>query len=312
MNILELLTFRAFRPDPLDVTVPLLERMKGSRFVAVSGNVAGKNCRLKSVLVTVSPAGVPTFSKLNVFASASEDTTKQYILDLCDSFETRNVAILNSGILKKIVISDKVAPFSEVSNLEALELLRRNPTKLLSVTREADTLYSVVRHPTLQSALVFEDQRPGLVSFLDTLRNAGVSLLRVQCTLCSVLQYILDVYPEFIIGDSDLVVLDPVSPIWLFVDSGDWVVQPILKPLVNMAGGSAPEVPLTRLIESVLKSAATRGMRSCPVNVSTLMKSDIFDVYTEAKSEVPNLKYIFKDDFIEKDSILDFNALCHN
>jgi hypothetical protein len=293
----DLLTGRAFRPDPLDLMVPLHRRMSKIKFVAVSGplgKVVSSSMTLKLALVDGMKIGNPEYIEVE-----GQDSQTAALKSFAEANGAHYAALLLSDTAGGI-IADKVSPKLTDEELQQ-GLTSGSPNAVAKILgRNVDVRdYAVVRHPKFNTCLAFNMDKKTKQEALKMVRNAGLEAVRTQCLPASLCRYLVDKYPNLIVKDSDLVVVDSGFVLYVSVVNSDWS-QVLVRLILN-------DSEVLERLEKLLETAAGRSLQ-----VLNLSRENISSVLGRFKDSGVSEFSVPLGEMWGGASVLEFSALCHN
>jgi hypothetical protein len=229
----DLLLGRAFWPDIADITVPLARRMAGRRLVVVSGQVGRPEAKwLKLTGLSVSVSGEVTVGPLHYAACLNEAAQIAEIRAFATSFQAEAVAVsLVCALLSRV--SQRVS--ADLRNRRLLEALNRDGGRVFGWPGEPGLVWSCVCHPKLSSAVTAKIDRKLVQAAQRVCRKAGLSCVRVQVPMLSILQCVTMRSFDLVSGPDFLAVGDDWA-FYLPVVEGDWPLP--LEGRAEIRGGS--------------------------------------------------------------------------
>lgn len=219
-----LLFFRAFRPEKTDYRHILTRRMPGRALA----------------LLNIGPGGIKV-------GCAKVNKARQFEFQECKSYP---VTALNDEILKDVLSKTDCASvavcfnsptglcdYHKLIRLKDTEIptkLIKNPQVIYGEHYEKDRTYALLQHPKLEVGISFSVSREELAKVEDTLRRAGLTVMRTQIGSYNLLNYLLAL-PEFGEGvdtPTDVIrvplALDQTFATAVFVLAGNWGPQSLL------------------------------------------------------------------------------------
>ena len=237
--IKEFFTGAAFRPHLLAERVPLARRAAGKRVLVASGFLGGVNTgggpALTMVKVGVAefpnvwtPGGQAKISDVEQVEWRNSDQQMAGLKELYARHGTNLVAWLMPDCIGSLSASVKAMPDGDLN-----QTCRENPSAIIGKKKEAGRIYCAVRHPKLQSGIIFSMPQPTLAAVADGIRASGGRLIRLQCGAPSILRCLVETAYDEIFADpvsSDVYILDHLATsLHLFIDSKDWLKVPSVR-----------------------------------------------------------------------------------
>lgn len=301
-----LLFFRAFRSEKSDYRHALVRRMTG-RSIA---------------LINIGPGGVKVGSaKIN---------SKTRLFELQES-KNYPVSALNDEILKDLFArtdcnSVALCFNSPTSLCDCHRLVRmkdadipakliKDPKSIYAEHYEPERTYSLLQHPTLELGLSFSVARDELIKVEDTLRRAGLTVLRTQMGSYNLLNHLLSI-PEF--GPSAPaptevirvpLVLDQSFATAVFVLGGTWGPQALVshRSIVPSAlNRNSDQFEQQEKIVSYFMEFAEAVRRNLG------RSADVPVEFTLLNSQTPQDAFGFISQFMEQEKTIRFSTYAPN
>ena len=179
---LSLLTYRAFRDDPLDVEEPITSRFKkrmfaDNRLLAVSvGRSQWRTC-----LVTFDQAGVPAFGEIELSPPATPAGKDGMLMFLNSQRAKHKVRYAAVGISHGFAVEySGIVP--RLPDTETMHMLQNDPIKLMGDGFSTEDMGAVVHHPTMDTTtLKFKAKATDLKGIRELLGSAQLQIVRIVC-----------------------------------------------------------------------------------------------------------------------------------
>ncbi len=241
VQIANLLTLRAFRPDPFDMTAPLKARFARKRLLGI---VIYPNAVKVARIHFAGTTHVEMVGLINREGPA--DTELLRILD--------NIAKENQGLPAVVAYNhgfNAVKSFAVKRSDVLWSNLKENPQRVLGEDFEGGHSYSVMHHPARESAIVFAYEQTVTNSIERVVEQAGLQCVRLQHTIGSLFPHIVDSYRGNI--PHNLLIISGSSVLYLEVDQSadhDWSL--LRNRSENPATGAVEVKRQRNLIEQIL------------------------------------------------------------
>ncbi len=212
----ELLSGRAYRAKPADVTVPLSKRLAGESAIVL-------------VVAKEQAAALPIqFSETGALkVGRSRQVTARQPGDVARVLRQEAATVRASTVILVVSlgwqawVTNRASRSSEHNKaFERFRLLQEEPEQVLSQAK-ADLIYTAVDHPVLDRAVVFGCKRRDLEELLQEVRLAGLTVASVRLGVAAQLELWLH-SKEAAVLDRDLLVSDGMSVLYLNTESGDF------------------------------------------------------------------------------------------
>jgi hypothetical protein len=197
----DLCSFAAFKPDKMDVRVPLALRFKGERILGVSlGNLG-----LKTAILDFASSGELSIVDPQWEPLGAPDFDQPLVQDRLRSSKLHYILGLTTGSVQVAVPRAKV---ERGTDLQTQELLATEPQTFLGKPRELVNLYSLVFAPKAPNTnyTMFIYPKKTIVDFCERMGIASASIARVQSGVSAILRYILET--NQLKEGSDLLIVD--------------------------------------------------------------------------------------------------------
>lgn len=241
VQIINLFTLRAFRPDPYDMTAPIRARFARRRLLGV---VIYPNAVKVARIHLTGNVHVEMVGLIN--RDSPSDNELLRILS--------NIAKENPGVPAAVAYNygfNAVKSFSVKRSETLWSSIKENPQRVLGEDYEAGHTYSVVHHPMRESALVFAYELTVVNAMERMLEQSGLECVRLQHTIGSLFEHVLDSYRGNI--PSNMMIISGSSVLYLEVDRSadhDWT---LLRNRAENPATGAIEVKRQRtLIDQIL------------------------------------------------------------
>lgn len=214
----ELLTGTAHDPIPTDVTLSIGERFAGKTLLGVV--IAKDRCAVARIGFDVK--GEPKILGIRQVENRSRDlgqilTAESKAIGAQDVF----LAIALGWTMDLGACSSRRAEHQDA--FERFRMMQITPENVFPEAKNAENVYTVVDHPTLDRSVVFSLRRPELIRYIEDVRRAGLRVVCVRCLVASLLE--LWVAKKGVEGLSqDLLVSDGASAFLLNVREGDFAL----------------------------------------------------------------------------------------
>jgi len=212
---------RAFIPDPLDTLVPLAHRFRGRPLVAVT---LYKDA-LEAVGVTFI-GHAPKFGGSEFCQFGAEGTEVVFLQSFAEKANaTECVLVLATGYTASLTSRARNAD----NDVEAVQLMRDNPAKLLGDEPAHGARHSIAFHPTHNFAINFAHKVTEIECAMSLAAKAGLGVARLQCGMSSLLIHVMDHFWSDVGREAELLFVERTSLFTLSV--GETVMG---KPLFEM------------------------------------------------------------------------------
>ena len=241
VQILNLLSLRAFRPDPYDMTAPIKARFARKRILGI---VIYPNAVKVARIHLAGTTHVELVGAIN-----REGPSDNELLRILS-----NIAKENPGVYAVVAYNygfNALKSFS-IKRSETLWMaLKDNPQRVMGEDFEAGHSYSVVHHPTRESAIVFSYEHAVINSIERLLEQAGILCIRLQHSIGSLFTHMMDIYRGNI--PCNMLMISGSSVLYLEVDAAadhDWSL--LRNRSENPATGAVEIKRQRNLIEQIL------------------------------------------------------------
>lgn len=287
-KILELINGSAYKPHPLDVEVPIVERFKGQRLVGCSIGALGME--LREIVIT--KAGIASFgaSREVNFADEGSDKAEGFnrkVVTLEEAMKIAGVALaqfsekVGSRYVVLSVASTFDATLSQTANQEetpeALRQSKDDPAGYCgttSGTKFGVREYIAVPQKGYRYSMVFSWFKDDLPPYMNMVASAGCELVRVVSGTASILRYLSHNHNE-VFEDKNLLILDRNTFFLMGVEGKEWQTSPRFR-----ADSNSQSEALSQMIRNTLKDCA-RSFKSSTgvvlVNNSFMDPTDFFE-----------------------------------
>ncbi len=206
VQLVNLLTLRAFRPDAFDMTAPLRMRFARQRLIGI---VIYPNCIKLAKLHFGSTVHVEMVGTIN--REGPSDNELMRILS--------NIAKENPGVPAVVAYNhgfNAVKSFTVKRSENLFALLKENPQRVMGDDFEAGHSYSLVQHPTRESSIVFSYEQTVITALERILEQSGIICVRLQHSIGSLFAEVVETYKGII--PHNMLIISGCSVLYLEVD----------------------------------------------------------------------------------------------
>ncbi len=200
---LDLARGRAFIPDPLDETVSLAQRFRNRPLIAVTLYKDALEAVVVTFVGNVARYGTAEFMQFG--AEGVEVGFLQGFAEKCGATEC--LMILAAGYTASLSTRARNAD----NDVEAVQLMRQNPSKLLGDEPAHGTRNSLAFHPTHNFAINFAHKTTEIENAMALANKAGLGLARLQCGMSSLLIYAMDHFWDEVGREAELLFVERTS-----------------------------------------------------------------------------------------------------
>jgi|GEM_PF-4275724 len=250
-SFLDILTFKAFKPDPLNFNVPLADRFVGSEVV---GLAIGERS-LRATVASVGSSGKLVDFSESVVRGYVPERLAHEVHSCLEEFGCEHVVLLfRSG--SEVTRSGITYRGTYEEQRLALE---EEPGKVLGYEPEQDEGNLIVTSPEFDISLLFTYQNLWLKEIIETVESVGVSVCRSQFSMATVVDYLLKYKYDEAFNKKALMIVDSESVLCMHLEGGNWmglayrkaVTNPkIIGELLQRVGATSGEVVYINLDES--------------------------------------------------------------
>jgi hypothetical protein len=209
---IDLLLGRAFSPDFIDATVTLARRFGKRPLLAITIYKDGIE------VVPVSFAGgSPKFGKPEFNLTGGEDVDANFLRTVAERYKTSE-CVLNLTTGYTAVLSSRAS--RPENDEEAILLMRDNPERILGEPPTQGCRHSLAFHPTHNFAVVFAHRESEINMAAALAAKAELGVARLQCSVSSLLIYILGNYWSEVGQEAELLFADRGSLFYMPVADG--------------------------------------------------------------------------------------------
>jgi hypothetical protein len=240
-QIVNLLTLRAFRPDPFDMTAPIKLRFARQKLLGIA---------IYPTAVKVAKYHLSGNAHVEMVGTINrEGSTDNELVRILT-----NIAKENPGVPAVIAFNygfNAVKSFTVKRSDTLWSMLKDNPQRVLGDDFEAGHAYSVILHPQRESSIVFSYEQAMITSLERLIEQSGIRCVRLHHTIGSMFAQIMDAYKGII--PCNLLMLSGNSVFYLEIDAKadhEWM---LLRNRSENPSSSAVEVKRQQnLVEQVL------------------------------------------------------------
>ena len=316
LKFLDLLSGKAFRPDVLDLTVPLARRFLGQKFAGVSGALGSdveksSPVYLKLALVEVSKKGEIKISPMEYVETRGFNAQVSVLRDFATVHGCGHAGVLLSDSVSAS-LTDKVP--AGLDDLSLFVTLRDSPGKALGMNVDTSRHYAVLRHPKLNTSLAFSLEKRVVAGALKVVTSAMLQPVRVQCGFASLMGFVLDKYPD-VFSKGDVLLVSDTGVFYLpAAPAADGVLGDWKRPSFKSGACFRDD-----LLDFVRSSLGVPGRGVGKLSVINVSRVDLSPVFSEFKDLEPVVfqpagcsARISDESGSREVSFLDFKGLCHN
>lgn len=185
-RLVEFLKGDAFRPHPLDITAPLRTRLAGRRFVFAQR--LQNRWELKLLECAPDGEGLSEHEELKIPLSEGGDRISK-IRHFAREHEVEYAVVSTSLQMKFMERSLEELPHSSA---ETQATLVEDPRSILEAAYQEDFRYFPIPNPFVDATYLFHMPIRTVDDVASELRQAGLSVCRVQSTIACGLKYLFD------------------------------------------------------------------------------------------------------------------------
>jgi hypothetical protein len=191
-SLFSLLTYRAFRPDPLDIDETISARFRLRKFLGITLGtnrilvISAGRTHWRVSTAEFDSAGVPTFSEPVVTPPvAQRESLIEWLREHAEAKKTECVAV---GIGHGFQVTTLTA-VPRLPDVENMRILRTEPARLLGDTTPGEDTNALVHHPQVESScLRFKLRATEMAVVREVCNSAGLAIVRVVCEQAQLLE----------------------------------------------------------------------------------------------------------------------------